>query len=122
MRQTLIVLSCFMTPSMILQGCQTLGGSGIQRGTLVTAVQKDLGYPHVISDQNGLEVRFYTPSRRPAEEWPADSPRTYYYMDRDLAVKFVYGKAVEAGKIDPKLRDHVLPRLRDQKEPATQPD
>lgn len=79
----------------ILSGCM-LGESGIRRGTPITHTQADFGIPDVISDQSGDETRDYLPTNRPAEEWPADAPRTFYYLDRDIAVTFVSGKAVRA--------------------------
>ena len=52
--------------------------------------------------------RFYVPTNRPESEWPADAPRTFYYIDQDLAVTFIVGKAVRSEPIEPELRDQVL--------------
>ena len=92
---------------ILLDGCATVE-SGVRHGTPITHVQADYGEPDVISDQSGDLERFYVPAQRPKEEWPWHAPRTFYYLDRDLAVTFVRGKAVRATKIDAETREHTL--------------
>lgn len=101
----LSLLAC--TPAVLVGGC-TLGDSGLRRGTPITYVQADFGLPDVISDRSGDQARFYLPTSRPAEEWPADAPRTFYYLKRNVAVTFVLGRAVRAGPIEGQLREQVL--------------
>ena len=81
-----------------------LGESGIRRGTSITDVQADFGLPDVISDASVDELRLYVPAKRPAYEWPADAPRTFYYLERNLAVESVSGNAVYAGSIDADIK------------------
>ena len=102
---TVILVSC---TAALLVGCSGGGGNGIRRGTPITHVQLDYGLPDVISDRSGDLKRFYVPTDRPEYEWPADAPRTFYYLDRDLAVTFVSGKAVRSEAIDAGLRERVL--------------
>lgn len=85
----------------------------VRPGTPITHVQLEYGLPDVISDTSGDLARSYAPSSRPAEEWPAEAPRTFYYLDRDLAVTFVLGRATAAGPIEPGLRDRWLQRQAD---------
>ena len=80
-------------------------------GTPITQVQAEYALPDVISDESGDLQRFYVPSRRPPWEWPAEAARTFYYLDRDLAVKFVRGKAVSATSIGKELRESTLEPL-----------
>ena len=96
-----------LTVLLLLVGC-SLGDSGIRYGTPITSVQADLGLPDVISDESGDQRRFYLPVKRPKHEWPADAPRTFYYLDRDIQVVFVNGKAVRATKIEPGIRERIL--------------
>jgi hypothetical protein len=58
--------------------------------------------------ESGDQQRFYLPTHRPEYEWPADAPRTFFYLDRDLAVTFVSGKAVSFAPIDAEVREQVL--------------
>lgn len=88
-----------MFAAFIANGC-TLSDTGIVKGTPITHVQADLGLPDVIGDRSGDRGRFYTPYNRPTYEWPADAPRTFYYLDRDLQITFVNGRAVAASGID----------------------
>jgi len=94
----------------VLCGC-SLGESGIRRGTPITHVQLDRGRPDVISDSSGDLTRFYVPTNRPEAEWPWDAPRTFYYLDRNLAVTFERGKAVRAETIDAEMRERTLKPL-----------
>jgi hypothetical protein len=96
--------------STLVSGC-SLGESGIRRGTPITHVQLDLGEPDVISDSSGDQTRFYVPMNRPKEEWPWDAPRTFYYLDRNLAVTFECGKAVGAETINAETRRLTLEPL-----------
>ena len=96
--------------SALLSGC-SLGESGIRRGTPITHVQLDFGEPDVISDRSGDLTRFYVPAKRPREEWPWDAPRTFYYLDRNLAVTFECGKAIRAEAIDARTREQTLEPL-----------
>jgi hypothetical protein len=91
---------------VLLAGCAPSGG-GI-RGTPITQVQLEYGTPDVISDVSGDEGRYYVPTNRPEEEWPWGAPRTFYYLDRHLAVTFVRGRVEHVRPIDPGLREHVL--------------
>jgi len=93
-------------------GCSS-ESAGIRRGTPITHVQLEYGVPDVISDESGDVERYYVPTKRPEHEWPADAPRTFYYLDRDMSVTFVSGKAVSSRPIRPEVREQVLlPLLR----------
>src|SRR5687768_14996621 len=96
--------------STLLGGCSP-GERGIRRGTPITHVQSDFGEPDVISDSSGDLTRFYVPTNRPREEWPWEAPRTFYYLDRNLAVTFERGKAVRAEAIDAETRERMLEPL-----------
>jgi hypothetical protein len=96
---------------MLLAGCAANDTAGIRRGTPITHVQTDYGIPDVIADRSGDQKRYYVPSHRPESEWPADAPRTFYYLDRGLAVTFVSGKAVGAEPINADFRERVLSPL-----------
>jgi len=98
-------------PLTLLSACTHNGGDAIQRGTPITHVQFDIGLPDVISDQFGDLARFYTPTSRPAEEWPAEAPRTFYYLPRNLAVTFVRGAVVRTEAIDPETREYILSQV-----------
>jgi len=78
-------------------GC-TLG-HGVPAREPITHVQADWGRPDVISDESGDLARFYAPTSRPADEWPPEVPRTFWYLDRSVAVTFVRGRAVAARAI-----------------------
>lgn len=99
-----IVLACNIA---LLIGCAGKHNT-IPRDTPITRVQLDLGIPDAISDESGSEQRLYVPKERPESEWPAEAPRTFFYLDRDLAVTFVLGKSIGAGPINPQFREHVL--------------
>jgi hypothetical protein len=99
-----VILAC---TAALLGSCA--GNSGaIPRGTPITHVQLDYGLPDAISDESGSETRYYVPTKRPEHEWPADAPRTFYYLDRDLAVTFVCGETVRSEPIDAEVREQVL--------------
>jgi hypothetical protein len=98
---------------LLLTGC-TLGDTAIRRGTPITHIQADFGHPDAISDRSGSDDVTYLPHNRPAYEWPADSPRTFYYLDRDLQVTFIHGKATDASAIAPWGRDRILDLLERQ--------
>ena len=104
MRSRTIILACI---AVLLVGCSSSSGN-IRYGTPITHAQADYGVPDVISDESGDQKRFYVPTDRPESEWPADAPRTFYYLDRDLAITFVFGKAVTSGPIDAEERELVL--------------
>ncbi len=104
MRLDTFILAC---TGALLVGCSVDGG-GVRRGTPITHVQLDYGVPDVISDESGDEKRFYVPTNRPEYQWPADAPRTFYYLNRNLAVTFVLGKAVRSAPIGAEEREHVL--------------
>jgi hypothetical protein len=104
MRELCIILLCAV---IAVSGCAK-SEHGIRLESPITHVQADLGLPDVISDRWGGQARYYAPTSRPAHEWPPDAPRTFYYLDRGLAVTFLRGKAVRAERIDPRLRDQVL--------------
>jgi hypothetical protein len=91
----------------LLVGCSG-NSAAIQRGTPITHVQLDYGLPDVISDESGDEKRYYVPTKRPEYEWPPEALRTFYYLDRDLAVTFVSGKAVSSASIKVEEREEVL--------------
>jgi hypothetical protein len=74
---------------------------------LINSVQAEFGMPDVIADQSGDQKRFYTPQRRPEEEWPPDAPRTFYYLGRNLEVVFVRGRASRVRAIRPAEREHL---------------
>jgi hypothetical protein len=93
---------------VFVSGCATNDTGGVRRGTPITRVQADYGLPDVIADRSGDQKRYYLPAHRPEDEWPADAPRTFYYLERGLAVTFVNGKAVGAEPIDADLREGVL--------------
>ena len=105
-----VILACTFAVS---GGCAA-DHAAVRRGTPITHVQAEYGLPDVIADRSGDQARFYVPARRPQAEWPADAPRTFYYLERDLAVTFVSGKAVRPSRpIDRQLRDQaLLPLLR----------
>ncbi len=105
----------------LLVGCGTASGKGIRRGTPITDVQLDYGFPDVISDQSGDRARYYLTTDRPAAEWPADAPRTFYYIERNLAITFVCGKVIRATPIEPELREHMLMPLVRRREASTLP-
>ncbi len=96
--------------SAVLSGC-SIRESGIRQWTSITDVQLELGEPDVISDSSGDLTRFYVPTNRPKEQWPRDAPRTFYYLDRNLAVTFERGEAVRAEAIDPETRRVTLEPL-----------
>jgi hypothetical protein len=98
-RKWLVMLVCCAS----VWGCAE--HSSVPRGKPIAHVQSECGMPDVISDASGDLVRFYTPERRPKEEWPAEAPRTFYYMERNLAVTFVLGKAVSSGPINDERRE-----------------
>ena len=100
----LVALVCVGTPLMATAGCGGGGHADVRRGTPITVVQHDVGMPDVIADESGDQKRFYVPAKRPPEEWPGEAPRTFYYMNRDLAVTFVRGKAVKSEPIRPEER------------------
>lgn len=101
---------CLLLVALLLSGC-SLGASGVRRGTSITTVQFDFGQPDAISDCSGDLARFYVPTDRPEDEWPWDAPRAFYYLDRNLAVIFVRGKAVRADPIDDETREQTLEPL-----------
>ena len=104
MRTRAVLLACVVP---LIAGCS--GGTvGIRRGTPITHVQRDHGLPDVISDRSGDQVRYYVPADRPEHEWPPDAPRTFYYVDRDLAVTFVSGRTVQSEVIDSDLKHRIL--------------
>ena len=78
----------------------------------ITDVQADLGLPDAISDSSGDQQRFYSPHDRPAYEWPADSPRTFYYLYHDLQVSFTLGRVVEQSQTEPSTR-RIVEEVRD---------
>ncbi|MEX0654003.1 MAG: hypothetical protein WD534_16660 [Phycisphaeraceae bacterium] len=102
MRGFTIVTTC-----LLLTAC-SLGDSGIRYGEQITVVQHAFGLPDVISDRSGDLERLYTPQNRPPQQWPASAPRSFYYLDRDLAVTFVHGKARSASRITPDRRETIL--------------
>jgi hypothetical protein len=104
MQSPAVILACI---AVLMVGYSGNNGS-IRRGTPITHVQLDYGLPDVISDSSGDETRYYVPTNRPEYEWPADAPRTFYYLERGLAVTFVSGKTVTAEPIDADLRERVL--------------
>ena len=55
-----------------------------------------------------LAWRYYVTADRPEHEWPADAPRTFYYVDRDLAVTFVSGRTVQSEVIHSDLKHRIL--------------
>lgn len=109
MRQLLLVIAAML----LMFGC-SLGDSGIGYRTPITHIQLDFGLPDVISDSSGDLARFYVPSDRPESEWPANAPRTFYYIERNLQVVFINGKAVKAHDIESDLRESVLMPLLDR--------
>jgi hypothetical protein len=104
MRFSTTILVCTLA---ILVGCSA-DGNGIHRGTPITHVQLDYGLPDVIADRSGDLKRYYVPSDRPESEWPTDAPRTFYYLERNLEVTFVSGRAIRSGPIDTEEREHIL--------------
>ena len=111
MRLGVLILLCTCAAA---GGCAA-GDGPVRRGTPITQVQLDYGEPDAISDRSGDLARFYVPADRPAEEWPWEAPRTFYYLDRDLAVTFRGGRVVRAGPIPAAVREHsLLPLLRRQ--------
>jgi hypothetical protein len=62
----------------------------------------------VIGEESGDRARFFVPHDPPEHEWPRDARRTFYYLDRDLAVTFERGRVVKTGPIDRRRRDDVL--------------
>jgi len=90
-------MSLLIVP-LLLAGCGTpeKHTDGPANGTPITHVQLDLGMPDAISDRSGDRGRFYTPTNRPAAEWPWEAPRSFYYLDRRLVVTFVKGKSVDS--------------------------
>jgi hypothetical protein len=105
MRFPHLIIACAV---IFVSGCAADGTAGVRRGTPITHVQAEFGLPDVIADSSGDQERYYVPSHRPEDEWPADAPRTFFYLDRGLAVTFVSGKAVGAEPIDADLRERVL--------------
>ena len=98
---------------ILANGCTPVE-SGVRHGTPITHVQADYGMPDVISDRSGDLERFYVPAHRPESEWPWDAPRTYY-LDRNLPITFVRGRAVRATAIDAEARElMLLPLVRRQ--------
>lgn len=94
----------------------------MRRGAAITQVQLDCGEPDVISDRSGDQKRFYVPENRPSSEWPAEAPRTFYYLDQDVFVTFVHGKAVREGVIPPAVRETILlPLIKRQSASTTGP-
>jgi hypothetical protein len=90
----------------------------------ITEVQFRLGTPDVISDRSGDQERFYSPYCRPVAEWPADAPRAFYYLSRDLMITFVGGREVSRVEIPSELRSGVLQRVGEvgRRRPATRLD
>lgn len=92
---------------LLIAGC-THRPNDIGRGISNTHVQTELGLPDVISDFSGDKIRYYSPHNRPAYDWPVGSPRTYYYIARDLKIRFVHGQAVEIADIDDRIEERLL--------------
>lgn len=113
-----VILACAFASFADCRGGRNLDDGSLRRGTRITDVQAEYGLPDVIVDVSGDERRFYVPTRRPEHEWPADAPRTFYYLGRNVAVTFVSGKAVRAEPIDRELRDAVLAPLVQRQEHA----
>lgn len=111
-----IKLSSLLVLAVIIPGCTTLSAqrNTIPRGTQITEVQLEFGLPDVISDESGDLARFYTPGDRPKYEWPAEAPRTFYYIDRNLEVVFVRGARVRTGDISAE-RMQTLTRMLERK-------
>ena len=65
----------------------------------ITTVQAKYGLPDYIQDNSGSQGRIYTPDKRPDSEWPAYSPRTFYYLKLNKYFKFIYGRQIETGII-----------------------
>jgi hypothetical protein len=105
MRRKLFNLACLV---VAISGCAAESADGIRKGTPITHVQADHGLPDVICDTSGDQARYYVPTDRPKDEWPADAPRTFYYLKQDLAVTFVLGKATNVAPIEAELRSAVL--------------
>jgi hypothetical protein len=108
----LVMLGCVAAMLVAVAGCSSAGHARIRRGTPITLVQRDVGVPDVIADESGDQKRYYVPAKRPPEEWPADAPRTFYYLDRNLAVTFVLGKAVKSEPIRPEQRERLAALVR----------
>lgn len=73
----------------------------------ITEVQLDYGLPDAISDESASEVRLYSPWQRPVMEWPADAPRTFHYIERDLSITFVLGREMNRGPLDPEWTRYI---------------
>ena len=87
-----------------LVGCTTSRPS-------ITVVQFQLGTPDAISDRSGDLERYYSPYSRPIEEWPANAPRTFYYLKEDLMITFVGGREVSRSRIPTETRRGTLQRI-----------
>jgi hypothetical protein len=104
----LLTLLCI---AVSLSGC-SLGESGVQSGTPITRIIEQYGEPDVISERSGDLIRYYTPEQPVEYAWPAEAPKTLYYLDRDIAIKFVLGSAKKVEKITPDERKRLVDLLK----------
>jgi hypothetical protein len=97
----------------LISGCtpQTPPDTRVAMGTHITDVQAQFGLPDLIVDHMNGFCRAYTPKDRPATEWPADVPRTFYYLDRDMEVSFVRGEATAVSHLSPDERQVIAGQL-----------
>src|SRR5689334_1401932 len=94
--RTLVILSCALS----MAGC-------VDRRPTITQVQLWYGRPDMISDESGDLMRSYLPNHRPEEEWPAEAPRTFYYLNQNIAVTFVNGREVSRSKLNSEMRKQI---------------
>jgi hypothetical protein len=101
---------------LTLAGCASTGDAKL--GASITEVQAVLGMPDAISDSSGDMTRYYAPRNRPAEEWPADATRTFYYLRSNRQVVFKNGRLKSSSSIDGEVRK-VVSRVAQQPTPPT---
>ncbi|HZN63667.1 MAG TPA: hypothetical protein VFB66_00070 [Tepidisphaeraceae bacterium] len=104
MRPARSILVCLLAFSA---GCAA-GDGAVWKDMSVSRVRAELGRPDVIGEESGDEARFYVPHNPPEHAWPAGAVRTFYYLDRNVAVTFERGRVVSTAPIDPRRRQSVL--------------
>jgi len=113
MLRLFISLTLLLGSITLVSGCtpQPPPDTRVAMGTRITDVQAQFGLPDLIVDHLNGFCRAYTPKDRPATEWPADVPRTFYYLDRDMEVSFVRGEATGVSHISPDERQIIEGQL-----------
>lgn len=100
MTRFLVILLLSSLPACASTSPPHIEPTGFAIGRGITQVQTEHGLPDVISDRSGDQERFYPATDRPEYEWPADAPRTFYYLRQNVQATFVLGRLTQSGAID----------------------